>query len=64
MIRFIFYMAFGYILLKLFRVFIDPILEPKTSGIRTPKSAPQPQAQPQAEKKSTLGDYVEFEEVK
>ncbi len=59
MFRFLFYLALGYVVIKLIRVFIDPLFESRpiknTSSSFTPK---------QEEKKSTLGDYVDFEEIK
>ena len=61
MIRFIFYLAFAYIIMKVLRLFIDPLFErPKGPGrVNTPnntsgKTAAHP----------PLGDYVDFEEVK
>ena len=59
MFRFLFYLAFGYIVIKLIRVFIDPLFE-----TRPVKNASQSFTPPQEEKKSTLGDYVDFEEIK
>ncbi len=59
MIRFLFYLAFGYIVIKIFRVFIDPMFE--TKAVRNTNTGAVPK---QEEKKSTLGDYVDFEEIK
>lgn len=59
MIRFIFYLAFGYIILKMLRVFIDPFFE-KPARQNQPGFTPPPQES----KKPPLGDYVDFEEVK
>jgi len=59
MIRFIFYLAFGYIIIKILKIFIDPVFDQKPSRVQSsPKATPVKE-----EKKSTLGDYVEFEEV-
>lgn len=57
MLRYLFYLAFGYIIIKILRVFIDPVLEKKMP-------ATQPDASPKADKTSRLGEYVEYEEVK
>ena len=59
MFRFIFYLSFGYIVIKLLRVFIDPFFETRPAKNSTTNFTPK-----QEEKKSTLGDYVDFEEVK
>ncbi|HOZ52927.1 MAG TPA: hypothetical protein PLU17_13770 [Chitinophagaceae bacterium] len=59
MLRFLFYLAFGYIILKIFRIFIDPLFSTKTVKNTSTEFVPK-----QEEKKSKLGDYVEFEEVK
>lgn len=60
MIRFIFYLAFGYVILKILRVFIDPFFEGNARQSR-PGFTPPPAHE---EKKPPLGDYVDFEEVK
>ena len=59
MFRFLFYLAFGYIILKLLRVFIDPFFDNKPVKNTAPPFTPK-----QEEKKSSLGDYVDFEEIK
>jgi hypothetical protein len=63
LIRTLFYFAIAYFLSKLVRIFFEP--SPKNPikskpSVKTPNVAPIPKQ----EKKSTLGDYVEFEEVK
>ena len=58
--RFVFYLVIGYIVLKLVRVFIDPLFEPSENS-RKQKQTPSPN---NTEPKKTLGDYVDFEEVK
>jgi hypothetical protein len=59
MLRFIFFLAFGYIIIKLLRVFVDPLFETKPKQKSSSNFTPKDE-----EKKSTLGDYVDFEEVK
>ena len=59
MIRFLFYLAFGYIILKLLRVFIDPMFESKAIKNTANNFVPK-----EEKKASNLGDYVEYEEVK
>ncbi|MBK7764553.1 MAG: hypothetical protein IPI46_14630 [Bacteroidetes bacterium] len=59
MLRYIFFLAFGYIIVKLLRLFIDPMFDGKSKVASHPQATPKPQ-----EKKSSLGDYVEYEEVK
>ncbi|HNF71848.1 MAG TPA: hypothetical protein PLP34_05515 [Chitinophagaceae bacterium] len=61
MIRFIFYLAFAYIIMKVLRLFIDPLFErPKgNSRVNTPNSTSGKTAS-----HPPLGDYVDFEEVK
>ena len=59
MLRYIFFLAFGYIVVKLLRLFIDPMFESKTKTSPNTSFTPKPE-----QKKSSLGDYVEYEEVK
>ena len=56
MLRFIFFLAFGYIIIKLLRVFVDPLFETKPKQKSSSNFTPK-----EEEKKSTLGDYVDFE---
>ena len=63
MIKFIFYTLFAYILFKIFRVFVDPLFG--SSNKSQNKATPQPPTQtPNTNTQSTLGEYVEYEEIK
>ena len=59
MFRFLFYLVFGYIIMKILRIFIDPIFAGNTGKTTNNTFVPK-----QEEKKSTLGEYVDYEEVK
>jgi hypothetical protein len=59
MLRFIFYLLFGYVLIKLFRVFIDPLFQQRTT-----QPSPSKINNGSTEKKVTIGEYVDYEEVK
>lgn len=65
MIKFIFGVLVAYVVIRIARVFIDPMFE--TSK---PKAAPRPNvtSNPNQHKQNTapsgLGEYVEYEEVK
>ena len=58
MIRFIFYLIFTYLIIRILRIFIDPFFVKNNSGPNTTFSANT------EDKKSTLGDYIEYEEIK
>lgn len=65
-IRFIFYVFITYIIMKMVRVFMDPVFESKTStkSSSNHRTNPVNNHPPKQEAKSTLGDYVDFEEIK
>jgi hypothetical protein len=70
MIKFIFYTFFAYILIKLFRVFLDPMFAStvkQANNTNTNNSshnnAQSASAQPK-QKEQVLGEYIEYEEVK
>ncbi len=69
MVRFIFYLAFGYIIMKLLRVFIDPMFDnsaPSQANTRktnTSHTHPHEAKSTPKEKNTGLGDYVDYEEV-
>ncbi len=63
MIRFIFYTLIAYVLYKIFRVFIDPMFE-TTQKQGTPSIHNSTNQQAPKSKEPTLGEYVEYEEVK
>jgi len=65
MLRFVFYLIFGYFILRLIKVMIDPLFDQRPakqsqrgtsthSGHTTNRNNPKP----------GLGEYVEFEEIK
>jgi len=59
MIRFIFGLALAYFVLRIVRLFIDPIFDKKSPSVNPHSSAPN-----NSEKKSKLGEYVDYEEVR
>jgi hypothetical protein len=61
MIRFIFYAFASYIILKMLRLFVDPLFETKTSN---PLHTKKNNAEPIQEQRPRVGEYVDFEEVK
>jgi hypothetical protein len=62
LIRFIFYVFIAYIIMKMVRVFIDPVTESK-APVKNPSPSPaKPEKKP--ENHTRLGDYVDFEEIK
>lgn len=64
LIRFFFYAVLTYFILKLVRVLTDPIL-PQTKKAHAPASEPNINSSPKPKQSnSTLGDYVDFEEIK
>lgn len=64
LIRFFFYAVLTYFILKLVRVFTDPIT-PQTKKAHAPASEPNIHSSPKPKQSnSTLGDYVDFEEIK
>ncbi|MBL7771295.1 MAG: hypothetical protein JNM95_00385 [Chitinophagaceae bacterium] len=65
-IRFIFYVFITYIIMKMVRVFMDPVFESKTTVRSSSQNKPNAAQQPsqKQESKTTLGDYVDFEEIK
>lgn len=62
MLRYIFYAVITYIIIKMLRLFFDPAVASKSNNNAGYKPNTPPKAKP--EKKSSLGDYVDFEEVK
>lgn len=52
--------------MKMVRVFMDPVFESKTAVRSSSQNKPNPAQQPsqKQESKTTLGDYVDFEEIK
>jgi hypothetical protein len=61
-IRFIFYGIIAYFVMKLIRVFLDPIFTPNPNNPKVKSSQSEPiKKQKEASK---LGDYIEYEEVK
>jgi hypothetical protein len=63
MLRFIFYLIFGYLILKIVRVFIDPLFQQRPVHQRDKQDAGTTRATP-GNTSPKLGDYVEFEEIK
>ena len=72
MIKFIFYTFFAYILIKLFRVFLDPMFASTVkqasntntnSNSSSHTDAQSASSQPK-QKEQVLGEYIEYEEVK
>jgi hypothetical protein len=63
LIRYIFFAIFGYYILRMARVFIDPMFEPKAPG---PKIKPEPTGNSSSSSNVSpnLGEYVEFEEIR
>jgi hypothetical protein len=59
MIRFIFGLALAYFVLRIVRLFIDPIFDKKAPPVHPNSSTPN-----NSEKKSKLGEYVDYEEVR
>ncbi|MBL7765404.1 MAG: hypothetical protein JNJ58_04890 [Chitinophagaceae bacterium] len=57
MIRFIFYVALAYVVMKILRVFIDPFFDRKAPAAAGPANS-------ETKTKPVVGEYVEFEEVK
>ena len=64
MIRFIFTLIFGYIILKIIKLFIDPLLKPSPTVQSAPKVTANTQQQKQKVNDAVLGEYVEYEEIK
>jgi hypothetical protein len=63
MFRFIFTLIIGYIILKIIRIFIDPLFQtnkvvPNSSNEQPLKNNPTPKKE-----KPNLGEYIEYEEV-
>ena len=62
MFRFIYTLIVGYIILKIIRLFIDPLFQPK-KATSTPSIAEFQNATPKKQN-SNLGEYIDYEEVK
>lgn len=63
LIRFFFYAIITYFILKLVRVFTDPLTQASNKKNVPPTAAPNSSTSTN-KNKPTLGDYVDFEEVK
>ncbi|HAD35132.1 MAG TPA: hypothetical protein DCF44_11680 [Chitinophagaceae bacterium] len=59
MIRFIFGLALAYFVLRIVRLVIDPIFDKKAPPVNPNSSTPN-----NAAKKSKIGEYVDYEEVR
>lgn len=55
MLRFIFYIVVFYIVMKILRIFIDPVFDKHINNKPNQKTP---------EKKPIVGEYIEYEEVK
>jgi hypothetical protein len=63
MLRFIFTLIIGYIILKIIRIFIDPLFQ-SNKVAPTPSNDPLKNKTTPKKEKSNLGEYIEYEEVK
>ena len=63
MFRFVFTLIIGYIILKIIRIFIDPLFQ-SNKVAPTPSNDPLKNRPTQKKVKPKLGEYIEYEEVK
>jgi hypothetical protein len=63
MFRFIHTLIVGYIILKIIRLFIDPLFQPK-KATTTSSNEPLKNKSTQKKQNANLGEYIEYEEVK
>ncbi len=61
MIKFIFYTFVFYVVMKILRMFLDPIFDKKESNVATEPKRDKIHTTPQ---KPIVGEYIEYEEVK
>ena len=63
-IRFIFYVIITYFIMKILKVFVDPMLSSKSVGSQKTNKPVTPHSPSKDAKQAPLGEYVEYEEVK
>ena len=61
--RFIYTLIVGYIILKIIRLFIDPLFQPKKATSTSSNEPLKNKATPKKQN-SNLGEYIDYEEVK
>lgn len=62
-IRFLFYSFIFYVIMKLIRLFVDPMFNTQKVN-STPNLSPKPNPKTEIKKEPSLGEYVEYEEIK
>lgn len=62
MLRFIFTLIIGYIILKIIRIFIDPLFQ-TNKVVPNPSNEPLKNRPTPKKEKPNLGEYIEYEEV-